>query len=359
VTPFERKQHFLQQWEDSAQQWPERSEFYWRPSQTSTERKRRLQMNKFRFTIKVLVIATFMFAFASIAQAQATRTWVSGVGDDVNPCSRTAPCKTFAGAISKTAAGGEIDCLDPGGFGAVTITKSITIDGTHGGGFGGILASLTTGIIVNDGATGSPGTIVVRLHSLSINGALNGTNGIRYISGKSLFVDDCQIFGFRGAPGFGIDASLTLDGGQLWVKDSIIDNNASDGIRATTTVGQIKVIIDNVKSQKNAVGIHVSNNASVFISNSATTNNTSHGVQIENNTSANLVSCTMFGNAGNGLNAGAGAPSVRLSDNNIINNTGVGVNIAGGTVFTFGDNKIRGNGGGDVVGVLNGTTTKQ
>src|SRR3989440_13018172 len=95
----------------------------------STERKRRLQMNKFRFTINALAIAIFMFAFASFAQAQATRTWVSGVGDDVNPCSRTAPCKTFAGAISKTAANGEIDCLDPGGFGSGTITKSITIDG--------------------------------------------------------------------------------------------------------------------------------------------------------------------------------------------------------------------------------------
>src|SRR6266852_5080360 len=106
---------------------------------TSTERKRRLQMNKFRFTINALAIAIFTFAFASMAQAQATRTWVSGVGDDVNPCSRTAPCKTFAGAISKTADGGEIDALDPGGFGTVTITKSITIDG--GGTFGSILAS--------------------------------------------------------------------------------------------------------------------------------------------------------------------------------------------------------------------------
>jgi hypothetical protein len=65
-----------------------------------------------------------------MAQAQATRTWVSGVGDDANPCSRTAPCKTFAGAISKTAPCGEISVLDPGGFGAVTITKSITINGT-------------------------------------------------------------------------------------------------------------------------------------------------------------------------------------------------------------------------------------
>src|SRR5437588_10431649 len=93
--------------------------------QTSTERKRRLQMNKFRLTINVLALAIFTFAFASMAQAQATRTWVSGVGDDVNPCSRTAPCKTFAGAISKTADGGETDALDPGGFGPVTITKSV------------------------------------------------------------------------------------------------------------------------------------------------------------------------------------------------------------------------------------------
>src|SRR5213080_1261098 len=106
-------------------------------------------MNKFRFTIKVLTIAIFMFASASLLQAQATRTWVSGVGDDLNPCSRTAPCKTFAGAIAKTAEGGEIDALDPGGYGAVTITKSITIDGGTGSGWASILASGINGVIVN------------------------------------------------------------------------------------------------------------------------------------------------------------------------------------------------------------------
>ena len=113
-------------------------------------------MNKFRFTIKLVAIAIFTLAFASMAQAQ-TRTWVSGVGDDLNPCSRTAPCKTFAGAISKTSANGEIDALDPGGFGTVTVTKSITIDGTWGAGFGSILASGTSGVIVNDSATATPG----------------------------------------------------------------------------------------------------------------------------------------------------------------------------------------------------------
>src|SRR5712675_1811908 len=85
------------------------------------------------------------------ASAQATRTWVSGVGDDANPCSRTAPCKTWAGAISKTAPGGEIDALDPGGFGAVTITKAISLDG-GGGQVASVLVSGTNGIVVSAGA---------------------------------------------------------------------------------------------------------------------------------------------------------------------------------------------------------------
>src|SRR5918993_5890379 len=106
-------------------------------------------MNKGRLTLNILTTITFIFALAAMTQAQATRTWVSGVGDDVNPCSRTAPCKTYAGAISKTAKDGEISTLDPGGFGAVTITKSIYINGTHGQGYGSILHSLTTGVIIN------------------------------------------------------------------------------------------------------------------------------------------------------------------------------------------------------------------
>src|SRR6187200_593932 len=99
--------------------------------------------------VKGAFIALIAFILgSSAAQAQATRTWVSGVGDDVNPCSRTAPCKTFAGAISKTAPGGEINCLDPGGFGAVTIIKAMTINCQHTE--GGALAG-GNGIIINAG----------------------------------------------------------------------------------------------------------------------------------------------------------------------------------------------------------------
>src|SRR5216117_82554 len=108
-------------------------------------------MSKTRSTVNIFGLTVLFFGAMGLVQAQASRTWVSGVGDDANPCSRTAPCKTFAGAISKTATDGEIDALDPGGFGTVTITKAITIDGN---GWGSILAAGTNGVNVNVSTAG-------------------------------------------------------------------------------------------------------------------------------------------------------------------------------------------------------------
>ncbi|HLM58943.1 MAG TPA: right-handed parallel beta-helix repeat-containing protein [Pyrinomonadaceae bacterium] len=318
-------------------------------------------MNKIRFGLKTFVFVVFTIACATAAQAQATRTWVSGVGDDVNPCSRTAPCKTFAGAISKTADNGEIDALDPGGFGTVTITKSITIDGTTGQGFGSILAAGTTGVVVNDSLTAAPMSEIVRLRNLSINGATTGTIGVNYVSAKALYIENCIIANFRGGTGQGIRVNHTANGGEVHVRDTIVSNTLNQGVFVTTSTGQVKTTFDNVRVDKSSVGFHISNNASVYMVNCVSTLNTSHGYQFENNTSANMDHSAAFGNGGNGLNAGAGASSVRISDVSILNNLGGGVVIAGGTVFSFGDNKIRGNGGvGDISGgALNNTTTKQ
>ncbi len=184
-------------------------------------------MNKLRYTLFVLPTIAITLTISSAVQAQ-TRTWVSGVGDDFNPCSRTAPCKTFAGALSKTAAGGEIDALDPGGFGAVSPNKSITIDGTQGAGFGSILASSTTGVTINDGLTATPNTIVVTLRNLSINGGGTGLRGVRFISGKSVSLENCVIFDFKGSPGHGVDIINTGGDAQVTIKNTIIhDNNGS------------------------------------------------------------------------------------------------------------------------------------
>src|SRR6185295_9327956 len=156
-------------------------------------------MSKVRFTLNMLAVALFVMTVSSMANAQATRTWVSGVGDDVNPCSRTAPCKTYAGAISKTAKDGEISTLDPGGFGTVTITKSITINGGGAGqGYGSILSALAPqGDLINitDAADVRK---TVRLNWLDINGASTGTDGIRFIAGNALHVENCLVDGVVG-----------------------------------------------------------------------------------------------------------------------------------------------------------------
>src|SRR5213595_571403 len=165
-------------------------------------------------------------ALPASAFAQASRTWVSGVGDDADPCSRTAPCKTFAGAISRTAAGGEINCLDPGGFGAVTITKAMTI--ACEGVTAGVLAAGTNGIIVNAGVNDN-----VTLRGLDINGFGTGINGIRFLAGRALIVDNCQIYGFTT---HGIDVALSA-AASVDVKDTRINNIGGDGIRVASTAG--------------------------------------------------------------------------------------------------------------------------
>ena len=307
-------------------------------------------MNKFRFTIKLAVIATFLFAFASVAQAQATRTWVSGVGDDANPCSRTAPCKTFAGAISKTAANGEIDCLDPGGFGAVTTTKSITIDGTKGAGFGSILASTVSGVIVNDSATATPNTITVILRNLSINGASTTQgSGIRFIAGKNLIVEDCQIFGFTGiggagAAGKGIIVEYTGGAGKnLVVKNNLIDN-CTQGIRMTTSAGVVTAEIDNVQiaqpTATSSSAIEVGSNSIAVIRDSYFANYTT-GVNVTGGppASASLIRTTIF-NATAGL--AVGSSTSNTSSSSFINNS-TAITLAGGTIRTGCDNFFGGN----------------
>ena len=298
-------------------------------------------MSKFRFTIKVMAIAIFMFATVSIAQAQASRTWVSGVGDDVNPCSRTAPCKTWAGAISKTAACGEIDALDPGGYGAVTITKSITLDGT--GTFASILASLVNGITINAAATD-----VITIRGLSINGFCNGINGMNILQAKTVNVIDCVIFRFNTGHGITVNETNDL---ALNVRNSVIRDNTNDGINVFSSGGTVKVTLDNVQLTGNANGIHARQSSRVVANNSNFSNNTTNGVFAD--ATAGFATIRVWNsiislNGGNGVragNAGGGASGVEIGQNQINHNTGNGVLVGtGGVVETFGNNTIRGNG---------------
>jgi hypothetical protein len=309
--------------------------------QLQQKEKRRLQMNKFRFTISVLAIAIFTLAFASIAQAQATRTWVSGVGDDVNPCSRTAPCKTYAGAISKTAKDGEISTLDPGGFGAVTITKSITINGGGtGAGYGSILAALTNGIIVNITDVNDVRKSV-RLDWLNINGASTGLDGIRFLAGNVLHVSNTLIDGFTSD---GIEVNTSTANAQLIVENTRVRNCVGDGIKVNgTSATQIKAMITNSYITRNGIGIDLVNGTIGTVNDSTVSNNTSHGLQVAEPTIGsvlNIIGVTIANNSGTGVNV-VGGSRARIARCNIFQNN---VSLApAANVDSGGNNSITGN----------------
>jgi hypothetical protein len=303
--------------------------------------KRRLQMNKFRLTIKLVAIAIFTLAFASMAHAQASRTWVSGVGDDANPCSRTAPCKTFAGAISKTADGGEIDALDPGGFGAVTITKGITLDG-GGGQVASVLVSGTNGIVVND----STNTKVITLRNLRINGIGTGLAGINVLAALRVNVQNCIIFGFTQQ---GIVDQRTGSGDKLSVIGCLIHNNTLDGIHVGPIGGGSSTVVAQIANttltSNNQNGIFIKGNGGASITNVNVLDSQANGIQIDTGAVAVIVSSVMVGNS-TGLSNSGGA--TKITDCTIANNN-TGVSISAGTVTGFSNNTISNNGVGDVI----------
>jgi hypothetical protein len=304
---------------------------------------------------KFLVWLVFGLFACAQAQAQATRTWISGVGDDANPCSRTAPCKTFPGAISKTAAGGTIDVLDPGGFGAVTITKSITLENV--GAIGGILVAGTNGIIVNDSSSSAPGTAVVVLRGLSIDGGPLGSNsvaGVNFIKGGELIVERSDIGNFTGSAGTGIQFA-PQSASTLIVRDTTIHNNgaaASPGATGGILVspganGSAKVVLDNVRIVNNAgFGLQVQGPAKLSLRDSLLGMNAGNGViAVGGSATASLLldRVTISGNgAGGVVGQGAGA-LIDLSDSTITGNVQGLQTTAGGSIVSFGNNRNSGN----------------
>jgi hypothetical protein len=263
--------------------------------------------------------------------AQATRTWVSGVGDDANPCSRTAPCKTFAGAISKTAPGGEINVLDPGGFGALTITKAITIDAT--GVEAGVLVSGTNGIVVAAGATDN-----VMLRGLDFVGLGTGIKGIEFLSGLMLTVENCRISGFNLR---GISIESSTPNAKAFISNTLVRDNSNNGIIVNPPSGTNTVILDHVRViDSTSVGLGATAGGVLSVTNSDFSHNGGAGVYVNGAAAVSLDSTDIAAN-GLGLQLLSGA-AARLSNVNIVGNT-TGFDTAGGVLNSFGNNHTTGN----------------
>ena len=265
------------------------------------------------------------------AHAQASRTWVSGVGDDANPCSRTAPCKTFAGAISKTAVNGEINCLDPGGFGAVTIVKSITIDCT--GELGSILNAGTAGINI---AITEPTDVrkTVRLRNLVIQGFDSGLIGINILNAAAVYIENVAITGNFGGSAAGISDTRSPTPGALYIKDTSVTHLGGAGVAIAGASGNT-AILDNVTSDGNKFGVAVAAGNRVNVSRSTLAGNSVAGVEADPGCLVVVDGSSITGN-----NIGVQSSSaVRMSNNNIaFNSTAIS-----GATGTFGNNRFSGN----------------
>ena len=286
-------------------------------------------------------IVTFLAIVAlgtTMLQAQASRTWVSGVGDDANPCSRTAPCKTFAGAISKTAPGGEIDALDPGGFGALTITKSITIDG-GGGQVASVLVAGTNGIVVAAAA----GDIVI-LRNLRFQGLRGGGNanaglsGIRWISGLELNIENCYIVGFNNN---GIDIALNQNtAGSAHIINTIIKNVGGSGVKAVNAQAPVvQVSISGSAAILDTIGFEASTHSRMIVRESIAQNASDSGVKADDADAQVTVYGSDLSYNGSGVQATAGA-SANVAFNNLAYNVSCALNNNGGnSVASFGNNR--------------------
>jgi len=262
-------------------------------------------------------------ASAPVHAQTATRTWVSGTGADANPCSRTAPCKTFAGAISKTTARGEINCLDPGGYDTLTIAKEITIDCT--GVYAGILNASVTGVVVN-----IPGGAVT-LRGISIDGAGTGIAGVRIVAASKVNLENMEIFSNNGR---GVDDARTAAGGVLVIENSVLRNNAASGVTVTGGSGG-GVILQNVISKQNDYGIALPSGSTAVISRSSFTNNVTTGIAGDAGSQIHVTDSVL---AFNGAGFSTNGTTTVANTSVVYNSTGII-----GTITSFGNNRIFGN----------------
>ncbi len=291
-----------------------------------------------RFISTLLAFALFFLCNAS-GFAQATRTWVSGVGDDANPCSRTAPCKTFAGAISRTASFGIISVLDPAGYGAVTITKSITIENV--GDVASILASGVNGVVVNAAATD---TVVLR--GLFIDGTSpggpSGTNGIRFINGARLVVERCTIQNFTQN---GIDFE-PAGAAHLVVKDTTVSKAGNGAIfvqagssgSATATLER-SLLTDSRYGLLVQRGVVSAKDLVISGSDNAGVNAVGSGGNVIR---VSLDNSLINDGAGYAISTFGSQTSVYLAHTTITNNA-TALQVLMGSVFSYGNNRIFGN----------------
>ncbi len=279
-------------------------------------------------------------------QAQAAgRTFVSAAGNDSNPCSITLPCRNLQAAYNAVAANGQVEVLDPGNYGSLTITGPVNIQG-HG--WAGLSANTGAAITIT-----SPGAAdKIFISGVVLDGlGITGTNGIRFNSGGSLNIRDSVIRNFTQVGIFFVPNSSTLS--QLYVSNTLVSDNGNDGIRISPQgSGTTNGVLSHVEIENNAAeGLNVTaltpstQTINVTVTDSVSANNTVDGIFVQSSGTPVTVmvrNSTIANNAGEGLNANGTGATIRLTRSTITGNSSGW--IGSGGVMSYVDNNIDGNG---------------
>jgi hypothetical protein len=299
------------------------------------------------FSLAAAAVTALMVA-CSPALASVSRTFVSGAGTDTGTCPLTAPCRTFAYALTQTVSNGEIIVLSSAGYGAVTITQAVSIINTSN--YAGVTVASGNGITINAGTNDS-----VVLRGISVDGGGTGSNGIVFNSGGKLTIDQCDALNFTTN---GIFMQPTSGNHTIVITNTTASNNQNVGVFYSPSSGSAAtvIVIDHVSTNNNAYGITLSNitgSSPASISNSIATGNQGNGFAFFN-TTASLDASYASGNA-IGVYVDS-ASTLALGRSVLMNNTSYGVYASSATVNSYKDNRIAGNASQQVIGTLSPAT---
>ena len=295
------------------------------------------------FVIKFIVSVVFTLLVSVVCSAAplpSNRTFVSTTGDDTNPCSKTSPCRTFAGAFAKTPVGGEIDVLDSGDFGPVTINQSVSI----------IASGVVAGIQVTSGdAIDITGGVVI-LKGLTLDGVGQGASGIRVTAVSQLLIQDCAINNFTV---IGLDYNSGFNSSVLVVKNTSFQNNMATGHGGVGGVYLhpqsfgVRALFEGVLIENNSTGFRADDLSFVTIRNSQIVSNNLKGISVTSTSfaaTAIIENCVVSHNQGNGITSNGGISTVTISNVTVALNGGSGIRATGsGVLLSYGNNRIFGN----------------
>lgn len=285
-------------------------------------------------------VAAITLLTASPARAQATTTFVSGSGLDSNPCTEAAPCRSFQHAHDQTAAGGQVTMLDTAGYGALTITKAISIV-NDGGGTAGVTdpGASNDAITINAGASD-----VVTLRGLTLNGAGTGNNGIAFHSGGALDIQNCVIRDFANDGVLAAPAASAA----VTIADTIVSGNGGTGVvMLAPSGGVIRAHLLRAAALENGhhgifltvVGTGQEQGAivdSVAAGNGPTSGGDGFNIVPGTGGAVTLIGSKATHNE-TGVSAFSGATYISKM---MITGNGVGFSVADSSLHTFGDNYI-------------------